>query len=246
MADRPAPDMRITVTENGPYLVSGGVPLVRIEIVTDEAGESVGWRETERLETADEYMLCRCGLSSTKPFCDFTHVSAGFDGTERAAHVRYFESAACIDGSGLKLHDVRVLCAEARFCDRAGGLWNLVERADDPETRALVEEEATLCPSGRYVACDADAGDPIEPDLEPSIALIEDPHLGVSGPLFVRGGIPVFAADGSAYEIRNRVTLCRCGASGNKPFCDGSHVGSGFVDAVGRADSAGAGDADGR
>ena len=38
-------------------------------------------------------------------------------------------------------------------------------------------------------------------------------------------------ADGSAYEIRNRVALCRCGASGNKPFCDGSHVSSGFNDA---------------
>ena len=31
------------------------------------------------------------------------------------------------------------------------------------------------------------------------------------------------SADGTTYEIRNRVTLCRCGASQNKPFCDGSH-----------------------
>ena len=245
MADAPAQDMRITVTDNGPYLVSGGIPLVRLEIVVNEAGESVGWREIERLETADEYMLCRCGRSSTKPFCDFSHVAAGFVGTEQAAHVRYFESAACVDGSGLRLHDVRALCAEARFCDRAGGLWNLVEQDDDPEIRALVEEEAKLCPSGRYVVCDASADEPIEPDLEPSIALIEDPHLGVSGPLFIRGGIPVFAADGTPFEVRNRATLCRCGASGNKPFCDGSHVGVGFVDGVGRAGESEAGDADG-
>jgi len=32
------------------------------------------------------------------------------------------------------------------------------------------------------------------------------------------------SADGFVYEIRNRVTLCHCGYSGNKPFCDGSHM----------------------
>ena len=36
--------------------------------------------------------------------------------------------------------------------------------------------------------------------------------------------------DGFAYEVRNRVTLCRCGASKNKPFCDGSHAAIKFRD----------------
>jgi CDGSH-type Zn-finger protein len=53
--------------------------------------------------------------------------------------------------------------------------------------------------------------------------VIEDPQMGVSGPIWVRGGIPVEAVNGKAYEIRNRVTLCRCGKSSNKPFCDSSH-----------------------
>ena len=52
----------------------------------------------------------------------------------------------------------------------------------------------------------------------------------MSGPLWVRGGVPVVSADGTPYEIRNRVTLCRCGASQNKPFCDGSHASIGFTD----------------
>ena len=60
--------------------------------------------------------------------------------------------------------------------------------------------------------------------------LIEDPSLGVSGPLWVRGGIPVTGADGGQYEVRKRVTLCRCGQSKNKPFCDGSHIEAGFKD----------------
>jgi CDGSH-type Zn-finger protein len=46
----------------------------------------------------------------------------------------------------------------------------------------------------------------------------------VNGPLWIRGGIPVAGADGREYEVRNRVTLCRCGRSNNKPLCDGSHA----------------------
>lgn len=226
--------MKIEISENGPYEVSGGVPLVRAEIVIDDAGESVAWHETERLDAGESYSLCRCGASSTKPFCDYTHAAIGFDGAESAGHGSFMEEAACIDGpSGIKLHDVRRLCAEARFCDRAGGLWNLVEAADDPATLGLVRSEAAMCPSGRYVVChDADdaADVPEEPELEPSIVLVEDPAFEVSGPLWVRGGIPIVGADGEPYEVRNRVTLCRCGESKNKPFCDGSHIGAGFRD----------------
>lgn len=38
-------------------------------------------------------------------------------------------------------------------------------------------------------------------------------------------------ADGFRYEVRNRVILCRCGASRNKPFCDGTHAPVKFKDA---------------
>jgi hypothetical protein len=134
----------------------------------------------------------------------------------------------------VRLHDARALCAEARFCDRAGGLWNLVTECSDAETRALAEEEAMLCPSGRYVICDAQTEQVKEPEYEPSIVLVEDPSASVSGPIWVRGGVPIFSADGTPYEVRNRVTLCRCGHSANKPFCDGSHLSVGFVDRVER------------
>lgn len=222
--------MRITVTEDGPYLVSGDVPLVRVEIVTNEKGESVAWREIERFDTPERYQLCRCGRSADKPFCDGTHVEAGFDGAETAGHDSFMEQSVPLDGPGIRIRDARRLCAEARFCDRAGGLWNLVKECDDPDARALVEEEARLCPSGRYALCSTSDDSPLEAELEPSIGLVEDPDLGVSGPVWVRGGIPITGADGAAYEVRNRVTLCRCGESKNKPFCDGSHIKAGFRD----------------
>jgi CDGSH-type Zn-finger protein len=223
--------MRITVSENGPYKVQGGVPLSRAEIVTNDKGESVGWRELERYDVPDRYELCRCGQSKTKPFCDWTHFDIGFDGTETAGHHDYMEASACITGSGVRLHDLRELCAEARFCDRAGGLWNLINDADDPEIRALVEEEAMLCPSGRYTVCDP-SDSPKEFDYEPSIVIIEDPQMGMSGPLFVRGRVEIVSESGESYEVRNRVTLCRCGASENKPFCDGSHLTTEFRDGL--------------
>ena len=106
---------------------------------------------------------------------------------------------------------------------RAGGTWELTEQSDDPDARQKAIEEACDCPSGRLVAWDQD-GKAIEPDFEPSIGLIEDTQAGVMGPMWVRGGIPIESADGKAYEVRNRVTLCRCGKSSNKPFCDGSHL----------------------
>jgi hypothetical protein len=128
------------------------------------------------------------------------------------------------------LEDAQSLCAGARFCDPHGQVWNLVQRSDQPRAAKLTEHEAGHCPAGRLVAKSRATGKALEPHFEPSIGLVQDTAQGVSGPLWVRGGIPVTGADGRAYEVRNRVTLCRCGASSNKPFCDGSHVSTRFND----------------
>jgi hypothetical protein len=86
------------------------------------------------------------------------------------------------------------------------------------------------CPAGRLVAWDKETKEAIDPELPISIGLIEDPAQDCSGPIWLRGGIHVASADGFEYEVRNRVTLCRCGQSGNKPFCDGSHAQMKFKD----------------
>lgn len=219
-------NMRITVSTDGPYYVDGDIPLLDCEIVVDDEGVAAQWKEDDRGESADGMALCRCGRSSTKPFCDGSHFDQpAFDGTETASNDPYMESAACIHSSAMKLRDAKHLCAEARFCMAGGGIWNLVERSDDPEVAAVIERAAAMCPSGRYTVCDVDTDAQHEPDHIPSIGLIEDPQCSCYGPLWVRGGIPVVSeATGVEYEVRNRVTLCRCGKSKNKPFCDGSHL----------------------
>ncbi len=161
----------------------------------------------------------------TSQLCDGTHKKVSFDGEETApSRVPYSERSQTIEGPAMLLTDVENLCAFARFCDPKAQVWNLVHQADTPETRKLVEHEAGHCPSGRLVVRDRATGEAIEPKFEPSIGLIEDTAKKISGPIWLRGGIPVVSVDGEAYEVRNRMTLCRCGQSANKPFCDGSHA----------------------
>ncbi len=221
---------RVVVTRNGPYLVSGALPLARQTIVADQEGGSQQWRESQPFPRQESYALCRCGHSGTKPFCDGTHKKIGFDGTETADRRPYREQAQLTEGPVLALSDAESLCAFARFCDPNGQVWSQVERTDETEVRTNFVRQVNNCPSGRLVAWDRATGKPIEHHLPLSIGVIEDPPEGVSGPLWLRGGIPVIAADGFAYEVRNRVTLCRCGASKHKPFCDGSHAAVKFRD----------------
>lgn len=49
-----------------------------------------------------------------------------------------------------------------------------------------------------------------------------------NGPLRVEGDLEIISGDGEVVYEGNRVTLCRCGGSQNKPFCDGSHRATGF------------------
>lgn len=213
---------RIKIVENGPYLVSGGVPLVRQTISIDVEGYPCGWEDGKKYPLRENYALCRCGRSRNKPFCDGTHTKVGFDGQETASRQPYLKQARKIKGTALNLTDAKELCAAGRFCDRAGGIWALTLQSANPEARRMAVEEAGNCPSGRLVVCGKD-GKAIEPDFEPSIILVDDPQENMNGPIWVRGGIPIESADGSQHEIRNRVALCRCGKSSNKPFCDGSH-----------------------
>lgn len=223
--------MSIKVLENGPYLVAGEIPLDMQTITPDADGGSWTWAVGKTLEAGPKYALCRCGASATKPFCDGTHAKVGFDGTETATRENFASQAVETEGPTLVLEDVDALCSVARFCDNRGKIWNLMSGTDTPATRELVEHEATHCPSGRLVVRDRATGAAVEPTLPQAIGIVEDPGMKCSGPLWVRGGIPVTSSDGYTYEVRNRVTLCRCGLSENKPFCDGSHT-KGFVDGL--------------
>jgi len=225
--------MKIVVSKNGPYLVSGKVPLSIQTITPNKENFSWDWVEGKSFRTSEEYQLCRCGRSNTKPFCDGTHETFQFDGKETATRKPFVRQAKKYDGPALILRDAESLCAYARFCDPAGMIWNLIGKTDDPKVRELTIREANHCPAGRLVVENRETGREVEDKLSPSIGVVEDPVLQCSGPLWVRGRIPIVSESGAAYEVRNRVTLCRCGLSANMPFCNGSHASIMFQDGLG-------------
>jgi Uncharacterized conserved protein len=220
-------EKKIKIVKCGPYIVSGGVPLSEKIIVPK--GHHYEFQQGREFPLQEEYALCRCGRSNNAPFCDGSHEKAGFVGAETASRAAYCDRATVQHGPDLDLLDDN-RCAYARFCHREeGNVWALTSKSDDPELKREAIQAASDCPSGRLVALDEE-GNPIEHEFEPSIELLQDPQEGASGPLFVKGKIPIESADGTTYELRNRVTLCRCGRSTRIPFCDATHVSVKFSD----------------
>jgi CDGSH-type Zn-finger protein len=213
--------VKIKVTKDGPYIVTGGIPLLRMIIETDSHGDPCNWREVERYPQRESYALCRCGKSLNKPYCDGTHILQRFNGTETASRELYLENVKEYLGPELKLTDKRVLCVGAAFCVRAAGIKNLIVHSDRPGFKEMAIKEAANCPSGRFVVWDKQ-DKMIEPNYEPSIVITEYED-GTPGPLWIRGEVEIESLDGVIYEKRNRITLCNCGKSLNKPLCDGSH-----------------------
>lgn len=68
---QPTPDVTVKAINSGPYQVKGPVTVV------DHDGEEY------ELEGRRTVLLCRCGASATKPFCDGAHARTGFSATER-------------------------------------------------------------------------------------------------------------------------------------------------------------------
>ncbi len=212
-------EARIEVQPNGPYLVYGRVPMTEMAPVHTFNGEPIEWHtlREQAVPEQEPFELCRCGQSSAKPFCDGSHETNGFQGEETADRRPFAERAEMHRASGATLADDRALCVSAGFCGRrTTDVWNLLLEARDPQKYGLMRDMVWRCPSGRLALMDEERN-AVEPELPREIAVLP------GGPLWVRGGLTITSADGSQWETRNRVVLCRCGASGNKPFCDGTH-----------------------
>jgi CDGSH-type Zn-finger protein/ferredoxin len=197
----------IQVTRNGPYLVRGGL--------------EVRGADGAVVETPEVYALCRCGGSANKPFCDGTHAKNDFQGDETADHGPVGDRREDYIGRGFTVHDDRTVCSHAGLCtDNLSEVFRLREEPwieASAADRDVVIAQVKSCPSGALTVSVGDEPEPVEDEL--ARAVIPTPD----GPYRVTGGVQVVDADGAAYEVRNRQTLCRCGGSANKPFCNGTH-----------------------
>jgi uncharacterized Fe-S cluster protein YjdI len=89
--------------------------------------------------------------------------------------------------------------------------WILADNASADEIREVVAR----CPSGALEIVEHAAGSKAE---AVRIQVMD------GGPLVVAGTVCVVAQDGSVIREAGKMALCRCGKSGNSPFCDGSHA----------------------
>jgi CDGSH-type Zn-finger protein/rubrerythrin len=218
---------RIVVRENGPYIVYGDIPLVRKAQVISEHGEPMTWRKQETIPTEATYALCRCGKSTTKPFCDGSHARISFDGTETAPTDTTQDRQEVWQGEGITVKRDFSLCMSAGFCgNRITNIRKMVEETGESTVRASVMAMVERCPSGSYTYRITPEEDDLEPDFPIEISITaEGDH---AGPIWVTGNVPIERADGQPFEARPRVTLCRCGMSDSKPLCDGTHREMGF------------------
>lgn len=220
---------KIKILKDGPYEVSGFKILLEETIKANKHGVLTTFK-TNEFKVEDNFHLCRCGESQKKPFCDGTHTKVGFNGTEIADMRPYEERAGLQEGEGVDLLDDN-RCAFARFCHREkGDVWTLTDNSADEESKKEAIEGASACPAGRLTS--VLNGELIENEYDAEISIVQDPLKKVSSGIFVRGDFVLEGATGKLYEKRNRLSLCRCGKSRNKPFCDATHVPAEFNDKV--------------
>lgn len=216
-------EIYIKVTKDGPYIVYGISSIESQEILTDKNGICIKYGNKKSFNAKTEpTALCRCGKSQNAPFCDGNHIKIQFNGKETASFEPILKNATKYEGINLTLMDNEKFCAFARFCDANGSIWNLINVGNEVADADAIRE-ARLCPSGRLILFDKN-GNPLDSALSQSVSVLEDTGLKISGPIWVKGGIRVESEDGKSYEIRNKQTLCRCGQSKNKPFCDSTHM----------------------
>ena len=193
----------ITPAPNGPYIVKG-VSRCSNRHGSVEAGETMA--------------LCRCGASNNKPFCDGTHRKIGFSSDKLEGRLE--DKMAHYEGKKITIHDNRSACAHAGYCtDNLASVFRMKQEPwidpDGADVEAIIEVVRS-CPSGALgYSIDGESGE--RSAGEPSI------HIAPDGPYEVTGDVELADTEWAEGVPRTRFTLCRCGGSKNKPFCDGTH-----------------------
>jgi CDGSH-type Zn-finger protein len=202
---------QITLRENGPYLVRN------VTRLSNSRGAT--------LQSTETMALCRCGHSSNKPFCDGAHKAKGFSGENLADPSR--DTCDQYAGKKIVIHDNRSICAHVGKCtDGLPLVWRMGQEpwidADGADVAAIIEV-IEQCPSGA-LSYSLEDGNGEADSQEAGI------YVSENGPYYVTGPIELADAPWGRGACKTRYALCRCGASKNKPFCDGSHWHVGFND----------------
>ncbi len=208
---------KIACLPNGPYYLLNDLTPKVVPNLQNSKGEPCS--------TVTGVALCRCGGSANKPFCDGTHGRIGF--TDEKLSDGSMDKRRSFAGTGITIHDNRGVCSHAGHCtDNLRSVFKLNEEPwIDPDGAAVEEIIATIrqCPSGAL----SYTVDGVEHRNQTAEALVT---VTKNGPYAVTGDIELIQQTHGEGASTEHYTLCRCGASKNKPFCDGSHWEIGFKD----------------
>lgn len=214
-------------THSGPHIepIEDGPLRYRRGADPDRQGTLQGPDRNE-IPIRDSALLCRCGASERKPFCDGSHVSVGFSSAKKWKA----GAGSVIDhvGAAVTIHDNRALCAHVEYCthdlpdvfDRSKRPWVNPDGATPEAIIALCRR----CPSGA-LSCTVDGVLYRNYDERPPVVIATS-----DGPYFLQGGVEVTDEPFSEGYSTEHCALCRCGESRNKPLCDGKHWDVGFFD----------------
>jgi len=169
--------------------------------------------------------LCRCGQSANKPYCDGSHKTVGFSSENQLDPAR--DRLDTYQGKKITVYDNRSICAHAGIC--TDGLSAVFRNGDtsfvDPDGASVAEiiDIVNRCPSGAlsYI---------IDDDSETRLINEASISISTNGPYVLKGKIVLLEIDKGAGASESSCSLCRCGVSKNKPFCDGSHWEINFSD----------------
>jgi CDGSH-type Zn-finger protein len=216
--DKRNPKPKIVPAPNGPYLYFRNFDPKPVEGLTNSKGET--------LANPTYTALCRCGQSENKPFCDGTHGTVHFN--DRKETDGHLDKRMNYKGGKITIHDNRGICSHAGFCtDNLPSVFLMGQEPwIDPGGASVQEIIQTIekCPSGA-LSYSLDGIEYRDQDREPMVTASKD------GPYYLSGGVEVLGHEPRAEEVSaEHCTLCRCGSSRNKPFCDGTHWDVGFED----------------
>jgi CDGSH-type Zn-finger protein len=209
---QPGLEPEIRVTQDGPYQVTN-------------LKEFRSWLG-EELALKPEMTLCRCGQSSTKPYCDGTHAKVGFSGAKDPKRVP--DKRDEYDGQQIEIFDNRGICAHSGFCtDRLATVFHVGEEPFITPSGGRMDEIIQVvraCPSGAlsYAIDGVEARMQVDQHRPAAIEVSKDGPYRITGGIRLvdEAGSDVPRAEGSS---REHFSLCRCGHSQNKPFCSGMH-----------------------
>ncbi|MBI4290443.1 MAG: CDGSH iron-sulfur domain-containing protein [Betaproteobacteria bacterium] len=210
---------KIACLSNGPYYLLHDMTPAAVPNLCREGGEPCA--------TVRGVALCRCGASKNKPFCDGTHGTIGFK--DRRVTEETQNRRVDYAGKRITIHDNRGICSHAGFCTE--GLKSVFRMGEepwiDPDGASAEEiiETVKKCPSGA-LSYSIENVEYRDQDREPMVTVTDD------GPYAITGGIELIGVPFGEGASKEHYTLCRCGASKNKPFCDGSHWEVEFTDPV--------------